>query len=61
MPRKGRGSVKVKVTIGFVTRVTSIFPDKANNAYLLPVKADVRKQLHIGEGDEVGVLLETME
>gem|GEM_PF-6245184 len=48
----------MKVRIGFYTRETSIFPDKETGKYLLPLKKEVRKELKIGDGDEVFVFLE---
>lgn len=40
---RGWGSVRVTVSIGATTWQTSLFPHKASNSYLLPVKAAVRK------------------
>jgi hypothetical protein len=40
------GSVRVNVTIGPTSWKTSIFPDTKAGAYLLPIKADVRKKFH---------------
>ncbi len=58
LPKKRwRKSVKVEVRIGFYTRHTSLFPDKDTGKYLLPLKKEVRKELRIGEGDEVFVYL----
>ena len=53
-PRRGFGSIRVKVTIGKTTWGTSIFPEK-KGAYLLPLKADVRKKEHLAVGDAVQV------
>lgn len=53
----GFGSVKVQVTIGRTTWETSLFPDKANGGFVLPVKAAVRKAETLGEGDEVNLIL----
>lgn len=53
-PRRGFGSIRVKVTIGLTTWKTSIFPEK-KGAYILPIKADVRKEEGITEGDAVQV------
>ncbi len=58
--RKGWGSVRVSVVIGGTSWNTSIFPDKKKNAYVLPVKADVRKTEGLSEQDEVGVTLSLM-
>jgi hypothetical protein len=41
--------VKVQVMVGFIIRETSIFPDKKSGSYLLPIKASIRKELHIEE------------
>ncbi len=57
LPRNGRWSVKVQARIGFMTRETSIFPDKKSGSYLLPIKADIRKQLHISEWDQLGIAI----
>jgi hypothetical protein len=42
--RRGWGAVRVQATIGDTTWETSIFPYSKTNAYILPVKADVRKK-----------------
>lgn len=47
----GFGSVRVKATIKDYTWKTSIFPDNKSKAYLLPVKAEVRKKTNIQAGD----------
>ncbi len=46
----GFGSVRVEVTIGSSRWRTSVFPDKARDTYLLPVKKQirVREQLAVG-------------
>jgi hypothetical protein len=49
--KRGWGSLRVTATIGKTTWKTSIFPDKKAGAYLLPLKAEVRKKEGIGEGD----------
>jgi hypothetical protein len=55
--RRGWGAVRVLVTIGNTTWETSIFPHAKADAYILPVKADVRKKEKIAAGDEVTVKL----
>lgn len=40
---RGWGSLPVEVTIGGTTWKTSIFPDRRAGAYLLPLKAAVRR------------------
>lgn len=41
--RVGFGSLKVQATIGATSWSTSIFPSAEHKAYVLPVKASVRK------------------
>ena len=50
---RGWGSLPVVVTIGKTSWRTSIFPDKKVGAYLLPLKADVRKKEKIAQGDTI--------
>jgi hypothetical protein len=57
--RRGFGSVKVEARIGDVVWRTSVFPLNSGG-YLLPVKAEVRRQTNIGTGDEVTVELELL-
>jgi hypothetical protein len=52
------GSIRVTATVGKTSWKTSIFRDKKLDAYLLPVKADVRKMEEIAAGDEITVTLE---
>lgn len=56
-PRRGFGSVRVAATIEGVTWRTSIFPQKSGG-YILPIKAEVRRQADIAAGDEVRVTLD---
>ena len=42
--RRGWGAVRVQATIGETTWETSIFPHAKVSAYILPVKAEVRKK-----------------
>ena len=53
--RRGWGAVRVLVTIGNTTWDTSIFPASKLDAYILPIKADVRKKEKITVGDSVKV------
>ncbi len=55
--RRGWGAVRVLVTIGNTTWETSIFPSSELKAYILPIKADVRKKEKITVGDSVKVQL----
>ena len=52
--RRGFGSVRVEARINGVAWKTSVFPQKSG-AYLLPVKAAVRREAGVVEGDEVTV------
>lgn len=57
--RRGFGSVKVKVQIGDTKWSTSIFPDSKSGTYVLPIKAKVRHDEGIEEGDSVSVAFTT--
>jgi Domain of unknown function (DUF1905) len=52
------GSLRVIATIGETTWRTSVFADTKAGAFLLPVKADVRRKEKIGHGDTASVSLE---
>lgn len=58
-PRRGFGSLRVRVTVGGSTWATSIFPDGTRGSYSLPIKKSVRKAeaLHVGETATVTVEL----
>jgi hypothetical protein len=58
--RGGFGSVRVEASIDDVTWRTSVFPQKSGG-YILPVRADVRRQVGIGAGDDVDLTLELIE
>ncbi len=45
--RAAWGSVRVSVTVGSSTWQTSLFPSKELEAYILPLKAEVRKKEEI--------------
>ncbi len=49
-PRRGFGAVKVQVTVGATTWTTSLFPSKEHAAYILPVKAAVRRAESLSVG-----------
>lgn len=55
---RGWGSFPVSATIGSTHWETSIFPDKASSSFVLPLKAEVRRNEHLGEDDVVSVRLE---
>jgi hypothetical protein len=57
--RSGFGSVRVEAIINGVAWRTSVFPQKSGG-YLLPVKANVRRDAGIAAGDEVTVSLELL-
>lgn len=56
--RRGWGAVRVLVTIGHTTWQTSIFPHSKADAYILPIKSDVRKKEKIAPDDTIKVTLE---
>lgn len=53
--RVGFGALRVQATIGATTWSTSIFPSSGLEAYLLPVKASVRKTEGLAEGRSVNL------
>lgn len=61
LERRGFGSVRVKVTIGTSTWTTSVFPDKNEGAYVLPVKKAVRADEGLAVGKKAKVVLELLE
>ena len=56
--RRGWGSVRVSANIGGTIWETSIFPSGSLEAYILPIKAEVRKKQKIAAGDDVEVALQ---
>ena len=54
---KGFRSVKVTVTVGETTWKTSLFPDSKTGCYFLPLKASVRKDENLANGDDVDIHL----
>ncbi|NOT16267.1 MAG: DUF1905 domain-containing protein [Methylotenera sp.] len=55
--RRGWGAVRVRVTVGTTSWETSMFPYTKTKAYILPIKAEVRKKEHIFAGNMVQVKL----
>ena len=53
--RKPFGSFRVKALIGLTSWETSLFADQKREAFLLPVKADVRRKEKITIGDTIEV------
>jgi hypothetical protein len=60
-PRRGFGSVRVRVTIGATSWQTSIFPDGSREAYVLPLKRAVRDAEGLGVGDTGTVTVELVD
>jgi hypothetical protein len=60
-PRRGFGSVRVRVTVGTTTWTTSIFPDAGRGAYVLPIKRAVREAESLAEGDTTSVKVELID
>lgn len=56
--KKGWGSLPVSVRVGKTKWRTSIFPDKKLGAYVLPLKADVRKKESIQLDTMISLTLE---
>ena len=55
--KTGWGSVRVHVTLGDAEWSTSIFPATKAGAYLLPLKAAIRKSAKVSEGEVVSLNL----
>ena len=60
-PRRGFGSVRVEARIGLSTWRTTIFPDAAQGAYVLPLKRAVREAEGIGAEGIVSVCLDVLD
>ena len=60
-PRRGFGSLRVRVTVGDSTWMTSIFPDGARGGYVLPIKRAVRKAEDLEVGDSATVSIELID
>ena len=56
--RRGFGSVKVTVTIGNTSWLTSLFPYKNSKSYILPIKKNVRVLENLQVGSRPSVTLE---
>ena len=59
--RRGFGSLRVRVTVGDSTWTTSIFPDRARDTYVLPIKRDIRKAQALDAGDVATVTVELID
>lgn len=53
----GFGSIRVEVRVGATAWATSLFPSTAHEAYILPIKKQVRTREGLDEGDAVTVQL----
>lgn len=58
-PRKGFGSIPVKVRLNSFEWTTSIFPEKTGS-YLLPIKKSVRLSEKVKAGDTILMSLEVI-
>lgn len=55
---KGWGTVPVTVKLNGTEWKTSLFPDKKSGSYLLPMKSEMRKKLHLNKGDIISFTLQ---
>ena len=60
-PRRGFGSLRVRVTVGGSTWTTSIFPDSVRGRYVLPIKRAVRKAEDLDVGDIATATVELID
>jgi hypothetical protein len=56
--KRGFGSLQVIATIGKTKWKTSIFPQKKEGTYILPLKLEVRRKEDISEGDVLTYIIE---
>jgi hypothetical protein len=54
------GTLPVQARVGITAWRTSVFADSKRNAYVLPVKADVRREANVKVGDLIDVQLELL-
>lgn len=54
-PPTAFGSIRVRVTVGSTTWLTSLFPESQGGSMVLPVKKAVRVAEGLEAGDRVGV------
>jgi len=59
-PRRGFGSLRVRVTLGASTWTTSIFPD-SQRGYVLPIKRPIRKAESLDPGDTATITVELID
>ena len=60
-PRRGFGSLRVRVTVGDSTWTTSIFPDSGRGGYVLPIKRTVRTAEDLDVADFATVTVELID
>jgi hypothetical protein len=60
-PRRGFGSLRVRVTLGASRWTTSIFPDRGRGSYVLPIKRAVRNAEALDVGDIATVTVELVD
>ena len=60
-PPSGFGAVRVEATVGGTTWRTSVFPSAGRGAYVLPMKAAVRRAEDLEDGDPVPVMLRLVD
>jgi hypothetical protein len=58
--KRGWGSLPIKATIGGTSWETSIFPDRKRDAYLLPLKKEVRQKAGLVVEQEVTITIEIL-
>jgi len=55
---KGFRSIPVTVTLGKTVWDTSLFPDSRSGMYILPLKAKVRRDEGVFEGDDISFAIQ---
>lgn len=60
-PRRGFGSIKVRVVMGETRWETSIFPSKEEESFVLPIKKAVRVAEGVEDGDTVTLTVTVLD
>lgn len=59
LPRRGFGSIPVRVAVGATTWRTSVFPEKGGT-YILPLKKEARNKENIKIGEFINLEIEVL-
>lgn len=57
-PNSPFGSIRVSVGVGNSRWQTSLFPDRASGSFVLPIKAEIRRDQDLSVGETLDVTIE---